>query len=212
MLELVQRRRPAARYGRTLADRGHHAPDLAGLPRRPRPRLLSAGGATAAIMGSVYPDLYAAVGVHSGLACGAAVDMPSAFTAMRQGGVLRSNGPQQHGSVPRHAPTIVFRGDGDKIVHPTNGDQIIAQSQGGAEFDSEISTGESAGGMPIRASPDGSGRAARPRALGAARRPRLVGRKFSRLLYGAMPVVRCCASSSGTQTLPRRHFRGRQSR
>ena len=108
---------------------------------------LSAGGATAAIMGSVYPDLYAAVGVHSGLACGAAVDMPSAFTAMRQGGVLRSNGPQQHGSVPRPVPTIVFHGDGDKTVHPANGEQVIAQSQGEAEFDSEISTGESAGGM-----------------------------------------------------------------
>jgi poly(hydroxyalkanoate) depolymerase family esterase len=108
---------------------------------------LSAGGAAAAIMGSTYPDLYAAIGVHSGLACGAATDMPSAFEAMRQG---RSSGawqPCRHYDSRPAVPTIVFHGDRDMIVNPVNGDQVIAQSKAAADFRITITRGEAPGGM-----------------------------------------------------------------
>jgi poly(hydroxyalkanoate) depolymerase family esterase len=84
---------------------------------------LSAGGAAAAIMGATYADLYAAVGIHSGLACGSASDLPSAFVAMRQGGgfeAITADGAP--------VPTIVFHGDRDTTVHPNNGDRILQQS------------------------------------------------------------------------------------
>lgn len=86
---------------------------------------LSAGGAAAAIMGEAYPDLYAAVGVHSGLACGAARDLPSAFAAMRGSGPAGSAARSAHRPV---TPTIVFHGDQDKTVHPRNGAEVIART------------------------------------------------------------------------------------
>ncbi len=90
---------------------------------------MSAGGAMAAIMAEAYPDLYAAVGVHSGLAPGAAHDMPSAFAAMHQGGPAtpRRNVPTATatGESARIVPAIVFHGDHDKTVHPRNADRLL---------------------------------------------------------------------------------------
>ena len=100
---------------------------------------LSAGGAAAAIMGQAYPDLYAAVGVHSGLAAGAASDMPSALTAMRQGGSLKCGGLL--------VPTIVFHSDRDRTVHPANGDQVLDQARAGASLTSSVSREQTPGGL-----------------------------------------------------------------
>jgi len=99
---------------------------------------LSAGGAAAAIMGATYPDLFAAVGVHSGLACGAALDMPSAFAAMRAG----ARDLRRRGAVR----TIVFHGDKDMTVRSVNGDQVIAQSGSAANSRISVCQGQSLGG------------------------------------------------------------------
>ncbi|MCW3154827.1 PHB depolymerase family esterase [Achromobacter spanius] len=86
---------------------------------------LSAGGAMAAILADTYPQLYAAAGVHSGLAAGAAKDLPSALSAMKGIGVR----PGAVSSTP--VPTIVFHGDRDATVHPANAGAVVAASAGG---------------------------------------------------------------------------------
>jgi poly(hydroxyalkanoate) depolymerase family esterase len=100
-------------------------------PRRIYVAGLSSGAAMAVIMGATYPDLYAAIGVHSGLAYAGAHDVHSAMRAMRNGAPVTLQHPD-HGlaSTPGTAAmaTIVFHGDMDTTVHPDNADQVIAQS------------------------------------------------------------------------------------
>src|SRR5215208_4703910 len=90
---------------------------------------MSSGGAMAAIMGEAYPDVYAAVGIHSGLAPGAAHYMPSAFAAMHQGGALTPrrdiSTATATGQSARIVPAILFHGDCDKTVHPRNADYLL---------------------------------------------------------------------------------------
>lgn len=93
---------------------------------------LSAGGATAAIMGEVYPDLFTAVGVHSGLACDSAHDMASAFSAMR--GRIVPQGADRGRTGTRPIPTIVFHGDQDSTVHPCNGAKVIKRANADTEL------------------------------------------------------------------------------
>jgi poly(hydroxyalkanoate) depolymerase family esterase len=113
-------------------------------PRRVYVAGLSAGGAAAAVMGKAYPDLYGAIGVHSGLACGAASDLPSALAAMKRGGggpAHRRSGPDAH----RPAPAIVFHGDRDTTVSPRNGAEVVEQSIGETSR-AQVQTGQTSGG------------------------------------------------------------------
>ena len=97
---------------------------------------LSAGGAQAAIMARTYPDLFAAIGVHSGLACGAANDMVSAFAAMRQG----KPGQGQHA-----VPCIIFHGDADHTVNLRNAAAVAGQA--GVAGQAEVTQGRVPGGL-----------------------------------------------------------------
>ena len=86
---------------------------------------LSAGGAMAAVLAITHANLFAAVGIHSGLAGGAANDVRSAFAAMRApGSGAPPFGPAGAATPP---PLIVVHGDADGTVHPDNAERIVLQ-------------------------------------------------------------------------------------
>jgi poly(3-hydroxybutyrate) depolymerase len=87
----------------------------------------------AAIVGASYPELFAAVGVHSGLPAGAASDLKSALVAMHRGALPAHEG----GEEAITPPTIVIHGDQDSTVHPLNGDRLVAGLSRGAELSTE---------------------------------------------------------------------------
>lgn len=85
---------------------------------------LSAGGSMAALVGQLYPEMFAAVGVHSGLPAAAATDVQSAHAAMR----TAARKPTASSTSAAAVPTIVFHGGSDRIVHPDNGRQVIREA------------------------------------------------------------------------------------
>jgi len=83
---------------------------------------LSAGGAMAVIVADAYPEIFSAVGVHSGLPRGAASNVISALSVMKRSG----SPPPVMARTHPPAPTIVFHGDEDNTVHPQNGEYVLA--------------------------------------------------------------------------------------
>jgi poly(hydroxyalkanoate) depolymerase family esterase len=112
---------PAVLAGMVRAVMAQHAVD----PQRVFVAGLSAGGAMAAILGRAYPELFAAVGVHSGLPPGAAQDLPSALSAMQTGAAAAT-------VPPGGPPSIVFHGDQDTVVHPANATGVLQACAGSA--------------------------------------------------------------------------------
>lgn len=99
-------------------------------PRRVYLAGMSAGGAFTTIMAATYPDLYAAIGVHSGLPYGAAHSLVSALLAMRRGRAGRPLPATRPGAQPlaaRVVPLILFQGDRDRMVHPANAGWVVQQ-------------------------------------------------------------------------------------
>ncbi|MES2258830.1 MAG: PHB depolymerase family esterase [Pseudomonadota bacterium] len=118
---------------------------------------LSAGGAMAVIVGTLYPDLFAAVGVHSGLPYASARDLPSALSAMKRGAAGTGSKAAGAGT---SVPIIVFHGDQDRTVHPRNGEQVMEQLNGHGAARTQADSGSVPNGhrytRTTHSHPDGS--------------------------------------------------------
>ncbi len=89
---------------------------------------LSAGGAMAEVLAVTYPDVFDAVGVHSGLPYKSATDVPSAFAAMKGTG---AHDPEPLAAGDRRVRRIVLHGLADATVAPVNGERILDEVERG---------------------------------------------------------------------------------
>ncbi|HEY3622815.1 MAG TPA: PHB depolymerase family esterase [Roseiarcus sp.] len=89
---------------------------------------LSAGGAMAEILGAAYPDVFDAVGIHSGLPYKSAGDVPSAFAAMKGTAAFD---PAPPAASDRRSRKIIFHGLADGTVNPVNGERILDEVERG---------------------------------------------------------------------------------
>ncbi len=108
---------PAILAGMVQAVLAEHAADA----QRVYAAGLSAGAAMAVNLAHAYPELFAAIGVHSGLAYGVAHDASGAMQAMKLG-------DQAPARITLTVPMVVFQGSADAVVHPRNAPALLAQA------------------------------------------------------------------------------------
>ena len=125
-------------------------------PRRMFVAGLSAGAAMAVILGHTHPEVFAAVGAHSGLPHGAAHDMASAFAAMQ--GRAAGNNPGATTTAQSSVPTIVFHGDRDHTVVLDNGNAITAAATVGLRATTQQGTAPGGRAYTREVFVDGEGR------------------------------------------------------
>lgn len=112
---------------------------------------LSAGAAMAVILGKTYPDLFSAIGVHSGLAYQSAGNVVSALAVMR-GRRGRMNPFRREPAQPRLRPVrvIIFQGSADRTVHPRNAEHVLEGSCSGSRPGTETTRTGLSNGRPFR--------------------------------------------------------------
>jgi poly(hydroxyalkanoate) depolymerase family esterase len=120
---------------------------------------LSAGGAMAEILAAAYPDVFDAVGIHSGLPYKSAGDVPSAFAAMKGTAAFD---PAPIAASDRRSRKIIFHGLADGTVNPVNGERILdeAEREGISLTRSDLDWPIEGGRVSRRALKDADGRPA----------------------------------------------------
>lgn len=91
---------------------------------------LSAGGAMAVILGTVYPDVFAAVGVHSGVGFAAAANTACALKILGDAPPrVEARGRLAYLHQPRHriVPTMILHGRADDTVDPRHAEGLVRE-------------------------------------------------------------------------------------